>query len=184
MNNLQQAPKDNLCPIESINHNYMTHFLHQAKYLLGMNKADQYSLVEHQTRSGQKWKWLKRRQVWVAYFKIWWKLGCTSRIEIRNTIARGGGAKNTITIDIWRRRRLRKWRWRIFWVIQQTCYWFVASNGKGVTITCLRLQEHTNENCQQDCKYSIFHENLRMLNKAHDIVDKTKLKLIELVSWY
>jgi len=26
---------------------------------------------------------------------------------------------------------------------------------------------HTNEECQQDCKYPIFHENLRMYEQKH-----------------
>jgi hypothetical protein len=46
VNNLQQVHGDNLWPIELTNRNYKTHLLHQKKYLLGMSKMDQYSLVE------------------------------------------------------------------------------------------------------------------------------------------
>jgi hypothetical protein len=46
MNNLQQAFGDNPWPVKLINWNYRTHSLHQTKYLLGMNKTKQYSLVE------------------------------------------------------------------------------------------------------------------------------------------
>ncbi len=46
VNNLQQVHRDNLWPIELTNRNYRTHLLHQTKYLLGMSKMDQYSLVE------------------------------------------------------------------------------------------------------------------------------------------
>ncbi len=46
VNTLRQVPKDNPWPVESTNHNYRTHLLCQAKYLLGMNKVDQYLLVE------------------------------------------------------------------------------------------------------------------------------------------
>jgi hypothetical protein len=42
VNNLQQAPGDNLGPVELINHNYRTRLLLQAKYMLGMNKMEQY----------------------------------------------------------------------------------------------------------------------------------------------
>jgi hypothetical protein len=87
----------------------------------------------------KKWKWFRRQWIWVAYFKIWCKLGCISRIERKNIRARGGGAKNTITINIWRRRRFKKWGWWIFWVMQWNHCWFVASNKKGVTIIYPRL---------------------------------------------
>lgn len=46
VNNLQQVPIDNPWLVELTNHNNRTHLLCQVKYLLGMNKTDQYSLVE------------------------------------------------------------------------------------------------------------------------------------------
>jgi hypothetical protein len=52
MNNLWQALRDNLSPVELTSCNYMTHLLCQAKYLLGTIKMDQYSLVE---ASRKKW---------------------------------------------------------------------------------------------------------------------------------
>jgi hypothetical protein len=91
----------------------------------------------------KKWKWFRRQWIWVAYLKIWCKLGCISRTKRKNTRARGGGGKNTIVIDIWRRRKLKKWGSWIFWVMQWNHCWFVASNEEGVTIIYLRLQEHT-----------------------------------------
>jgi len=54
MNNLQLAFDDNPWPTELKNHNYMTHLLHQAKYLLGTNIVDQYSLVETSHKKGPK----------------------------------------------------------------------------------------------------------------------------------
>jgi hypothetical protein len=48
----------------------------------------------------RKWKWSTRWQVWVGYFEIWCKLGCTSRIERRNTIPRGGQAKTLSQLAI------------------------------------------------------------------------------------
>jgi len=117
VNNLWQAPGDYLWPTKVINRNYKTRLLHHAKYLLGMNKAYQYSMVKSQTKSGQKWEWSRRWRVWVAYFKIWCKLRCTNRTEKKNTRIGGGGAKNAITIGISRRKRLRKWGWKIFWVM-------------------------------------------------------------------
>jgi hypothetical protein len=48
----------------------------------------------------KKWKWSRRWQIWVAYLKIGCKPRDISKIERRNTKARGGGAKNTITINI------------------------------------------------------------------------------------
>jgi hypothetical protein len=41
-------------PIKPTNHDYMTHLLCQVKYLPGMNKEKQYSLVETSPK-----KWLK-----------------------------------------------------------------------------------------------------------------------------
>ncbi len=52
MKNLRQAPGNNLWLVELTNCNYRTHLLCQAKYLLGMNKPNQYSLVEI---SNKKW---------------------------------------------------------------------------------------------------------------------------------
>jgi hypothetical protein len=52
VNNLLQASKDNLWPIEPTNRNYMTYLLHQAKYLIGMSRRNQYSLIE---ASHKKW---------------------------------------------------------------------------------------------------------------------------------
>jgi hypothetical protein len=52
VNNLRQVHGDNLWPIELINCNYNTRLLCQVKYLLGVKKADQYSLVE---TSNMKW---------------------------------------------------------------------------------------------------------------------------------
>jgi hypothetical protein len=49
VNNLQQAPENNLWPIKST---YRTHSVCQVGYLLGMNKTYQYSLVE---TSNKKW---------------------------------------------------------------------------------------------------------------------------------
>ncbi len=46
VNNLRQASRDNPWLIEPTNWNYMTYLLHQAKYLLGMSRTNQYSLVE------------------------------------------------------------------------------------------------------------------------------------------
>jgi len=46
MNNLRQVLGDNLWPTEPTNQNYRTCLLHQAEYLLGTSKVDQYSLVE------------------------------------------------------------------------------------------------------------------------------------------
>ncbi len=46
VNNLRQALRDNLWSTKPTNHNYRTCLLCQVEYLLGMNKADQYSLVE------------------------------------------------------------------------------------------------------------------------------------------
>ncbi len=116
VNTLRQVPKDNPWPVESTNHNYRTHLLCQAKYLLGMNKVDQYLLVEvsnvaRNENDPKKW-WL-----WIAYCKIWCKPWCTSRTKRKNNKAWGGGAKNTIIIGSWRKKRLRKQGWKIFWVM-------------------------------------------------------------------
>jgi hypothetical protein len=46
VNNLRQAPREYPWPAKLTNHNYKTCLLHHAKYLLGMNKTNQYSLVE------------------------------------------------------------------------------------------------------------------------------------------
>jgi hypothetical protein len=46
VNNLWQAPWDNPWLAKPTNYNCKTRLLHQAKYLLGMNKLDQYSLEE------------------------------------------------------------------------------------------------------------------------------------------
>jgi hypothetical protein len=46
VNNLRQAPWDNLWPVELTNQNYRSHLLRQAEYLLGMSGAYQYSLVK------------------------------------------------------------------------------------------------------------------------------------------
>jgi hypothetical protein len=59
VNNLWQAPKDNPCLAKPINHNYRTRLLREEKYLLGMNKANQYSLVETSNK-----KWPKNENDW------------------------------------------------------------------------------------------------------------------------
>jgi len=46
VNNLWQASRDNPSLIEPTNWNYMAYLLHQGKYLLGMNRTNQYSLVK------------------------------------------------------------------------------------------------------------------------------------------
>jgi hypothetical protein len=46
LNNLRQVLGDNLWPIELTNNNYRIQLLCQVKYLLGTNKAEEYSLVE------------------------------------------------------------------------------------------------------------------------------------------
>jgi hypothetical protein len=52
MNSLQQTPGDSPWPVDLTSRNYMTYLLHQTTYLLGMNIAEQYSLVE---ASRKKW---------------------------------------------------------------------------------------------------------------------------------
>ncbi len=115
VNNLWQALGDNMWPTKPTNYNYKTCLLCQVKYLLGMNKTKQYSLVETLHK-----KWLENesdfrwQQIWVAYFKIWWKLRCTGRTQRRNHNGWRGRAKNTIAIKIWWRRTwLRKHGWII-----------------------------------------------------------------------
>jgi len=54
VNNLQPIPSDIPWPIESTNYNHRTHLLRQAKYFLGMNRVDQYSLIKASCK-----KWLK-----------------------------------------------------------------------------------------------------------------------------
>jgi hypothetical protein len=46
VNDLQQVLGDNLWLAKPTNHNSKTCLLHQSKYLLGMNKPDQYSIEE------------------------------------------------------------------------------------------------------------------------------------------
>jgi hypothetical protein len=46
VNTLRQVPRDNPWLAKPTNHNYRTRLLCQVEYLLGMNKVDQYSLVE------------------------------------------------------------------------------------------------------------------------------------------
>ncbi len=52
VNNLQQFPRNNPWLAKLTNCNYKTCLLHQEKNLLGINKVDQYSLVE---ASNKKW---------------------------------------------------------------------------------------------------------------------------------
>jgi hypothetical protein len=46
VNDLRQASTDNPWLTEQTNQNYMTYLLHQEKYLLGMSRTNEYSLVE------------------------------------------------------------------------------------------------------------------------------------------
>jgi len=54
VNNLRQVPRDNSWLTEPTNHNYKTNLLCQVEYLLGTNKAYQYSLVETSTKKWPK----------------------------------------------------------------------------------------------------------------------------------
>ncbi len=91
----------------------------------------------------RKSKWSIRRRIWVAYLKIQCKPIHINRTKRRNIKAWGRGAKNTIEIDTWRRKILRKWGWKIFWVMSRSHCWFLASNGRRVTIICPKPWEHT-----------------------------------------
>jgi len=133
----------------------------------------------------RKWKWSTRQQVWVTYFNIRCKPRCTSIAEKRKTRAGRGGAKNTITINNWRRRRLKNRWWKIFWVMEWNHCQFVALSKRKVTIICLRLQEHAQmKTISNNVSNPFFIRIWECKAKAHDIVDKKKLKLIEFVSQY
>jgi hypothetical protein len=58
VNNLRQALGDNPWPAKPTNQNYRTRLLRQVEYLLGMNKIDQYSLVEVSNK-----KWLEMKMI-------------------------------------------------------------------------------------------------------------------------
>ncbi len=59
LNNLQQAFKDNLWPVEPTNHNYKIRLLRQIEYMLGMNKPEQYSLVKASREKCQRMKMIQ-----------------------------------------------------------------------------------------------------------------------------
>jgi hypothetical protein len=95
-----------------------------------------YSLLKTFPKVAKKMKGYKWWQICYAYLKIWCKLGCTRRIKRRNPSGRGGG-KNTIVINIQKRKKDKKQGWKILCAMQPTHNRIMEWGGRGFTIICL-----------------------------------------------
>jgi hypothetical protein len=90
--------------------------------------------------------------------------------------------KNTITIDIWRRRKLK---WRMSWVKQPNQCYIEALRGRMFTIICPWLQAHTQMKIVGKIVNIPFFKRIwKCPRKKHDIVDKKKQESIEVVLQY